>query len=469
MLLFLKRMFLALAIIRVTVSASAFSLLGPYDTTYQVVGIGYALGGDIGGPMNLGQEYRWNIKTITYGFTPEFWNYFGAHGTAAVMQAMAVLNNLPPFTQMSSNLTEYALDTRRINYQANALELLDLKTWTLGAMMEELGLASPDRYVWTLRDRVTPPGETNYTVIMRSFDPITLAPSMYVNGTLYTYDVVEPIPLVGGGGVQNIADAVENTDLDPLAPTETAVASMVDNNSFSSFSYVGTFLTGLTRDDVGGLRYLYDGSWFNSRYANVNTETLIPGTTASAPAWWPFGQPLPPVADQALRPGVDHITFKLYPSTYGFYDNWNVVTQQYTDSFSTNGTLLTQNTARGLSDGAGNGLPDIIFDAQDIGDVQGVPLTISRTIAADPVWVNNSALNNPAQQAAGPGQINGPITITFNSVGPYFINDPAFFSGPGSAAIGPIWGSFDGTTNPPVIYPNLSVQDRLQQLQYYGY
>ena len=33
-----------------------------------------------------------------------------------------------------------------MNYQAQALGLFDLKSWTLGVMMEQMGLADPVRY-----------------------------------------------------------------------------------------------------------------------------------------------------------------------------------------------------------------------------------------------------------------------------------------------------------------------------------
>src|SRR6185436_12926864 len=127
-------------------------------------------------------EYRWNIRTVTYGFDESFLNYFGQQGVDAVNQAFAILNAIPAYSQMSSNLSEFPLDTRRSNYRASALGLMDLKSATLGLMTEELGLASSDRYVWTLRDRRIIGTDPYYLVIKRNFDPVTLAPSSYVNG-----------------------------------------------------------------------------------------------------------------------------------------------------------------------------------------------------------------------------------------------------------------------------------------------
>src|ERR1051326_7906040 len=72
-----------------------FSLLGPY-ADWMDIQKGYAQPGDIGGPMNIGEGYRWNIPTITYGFSRSFLDYFGSNGVAAVESAIAVLNQLPP-------------------------------------------------------------------------------------------------------------------------------------------------------------------------------------------------------------------------------------------------------------------------------------------------------------------------------------------------------------------------------------
>jgi hypothetical protein len=63
---------------------------------------------------------------------------------------------------------------------------------------------------------------------------------------------------------------------------------------------------------------------------------------------------------------------------------------------------------------------------------------------------------------AGPGTIEPTTTITYNKVGPIWYQDSGsgafdFFPDPGAEA-GQIplliWGSFDGSTNDPVVYPN---------------
>ena len=70
--------------------AAAFALLGPYtDWMYQTNG--YHQPDDIGGPMNINEEYRWNVPVVTYGFDKSFLDYFGSNGVAAVESAFQIL------------------------------------------------------------------------------------------------------------------------------------------------------------------------------------------------------------------------------------------------------------------------------------------------------------------------------------------------------------------------------------------
>ncbi len=288
MLRLFQRIFLALAVAGAATSASAFALLGPFDT-FQTAAIGYnPFGTDAGGPMNIGQGYRWNIKTITYAFDPSFMHYFGVKGSNAVMQAVNIINALPAMSKTSASLSEYPTDTTKQNVLAQTLGILDVKSETLAVLLNEFGLTSSERYVWCLRGKTTiAPNTFNYLVIQRNFDPVTGVPSMFVNGVLYTYAIVDPIPLAAG----SYADAIE-IPVDPDAPSFTSVVSASDliegggdtGLLLREFT-AGEFFTGLTRDDVGGLRYLY----VNSK-ANRYVETLPPTATATSSggsAWSP--------------------------------------------------------------------------------------------------------------------------------------------------------------------------------------
>lgn len=246
-------------------SLYAFSLLGPVAgnaaiSSWQTTANGYLLTGDIGGVMNRGEGYRWNVPVVTYAFDSSFLDYFGNTGAAQVQSAMTIFNSLTNFSLMSTNLNEYPLLTTRVNFRAQALGLIDLKSTTLRAIVEEFGLTEAERYVFTLRNRTVQTLNnvtyTNYLVIQRNFDPVNTQPSAFVNGTLYTYQLRE-------FSSPNYADAVElRADKADFAPTSVSYSAPP----------VGHYFTGLTRDDIGGLRYLYSTN-------NVAGERLLTDTS----------------------------------------------------------------------------------------------------------------------------------------------------------------------------------------------
>lgn len=265
--------------------ASGFSLLGPLSSdpggeAWQVRRLGYSdgevlLNGAIGSPKNLTHEYRWNTPIITYGFDPTFINYFGTNGMAAVDAAMEIMNSLPDLSTLSQELTEYPLegqfgatttfrDSRRVNFTAQALNLIDMKSMTLGYLVEQLGLASPERWTWTLRGRevIGEPPVTNFSVIMRNFDPVTYTPSRYVNGNRYTYQIIE----------DEDDSAAFEIPADPESSLYgfSSVANIIAPEGLESLGF-GVFYTYLTRDDIGGLRYIYDRD-------NLNWESFPVGT-----------------------------------------------------------------------------------------------------------------------------------------------------------------------------------------------
>jgi len=284
-------------------SAFGFTPLGPANVPWEVPTIGYNLPGDIGGPHNLGEEYRWNTPTIYYAYDANFLDYFAASGTNAVDQAIAILNNLTNFSRYSSSLYEVPLEAQRINYSAQALHLMDLKTASLVLLLEELGLTDSERYVWTLRTRATQPGLSCpymiYGVTMYSFDPANWQPSSYINDTLYSYWISEICT-----GPNPLAVTIP-FPVDPLA-VDTMPAT-----SFTAFNY-GLYLTSLTRDDIGGLRYLYSPTnvnWEAMSSDSVLLYTNIPGgqqllVTSNLMQLASDTLTNPPAALQALYPGL---------------------------------------------------------------------------------------------------------------------------------------------------------------------
>src|SRR6266850_2729588 len=210
------------ASILVPIRGVAFSLLGPY-ADWMDVEKGYRQPGDIGGPMNIGEGYRWNIPVITYGFSRSFLDYFGSNGVAAVESAIAVLNQLPVASTVDPQ--SYTNSVWLFNPSARSLMLFDLKSQTLHTLLEEMGLADAVRWTFCIRD--FSPAGTNYFfyVIPRNFHPLTGQSSSYVNDTLFTYRVYQSA--TAPSPTQIFCDALE-IPVDPRPPFNTAASGQPD-------------------------------------------------------------------------------------------------------------------------------------------------------------------------------------------------------------------------------------------------
>ena len=459
----IQKLFAVATALMLVANASAFSLMGPF-ASWQTAAIGYSLAGDVGGPMSLSEDFRITVPVLNYGFDGTFLNFFGSNGVVAINAAMAILNAVPAASAMSANLTEFPLQAiGPANATAANLQIRDLKSAAMSTVLGQMGLASPERWTYTLRDRSVILNTTNYTVIQRNFDPVRLQPTNIVNGVLYTYTVAEPL-LPG-----NYANAVE-----------TRVSGNVNNISVASVDdggglLAGQFFTSLTRDDYGALRYLL-------RFNNVNTETL--GANVSlvdirspyAPFQGTNSQTNVPVAI-ARRPGIDRVTFSpiALDSLLGIVVR--AVTNQYTDLYfnPTNNVLTNQIVQRVIN------LPDILFIASDLSTVAGGIGVASGATLARPTstrWVNNSALPGNTV-GGGSGIVSGPgvipaaisnataIVIEFNTLGPSranFSRAGARFLDERNATVNGVWGFFDATTIYSVFPDGVTIQDLERQL-----
>lgn len=272
--------------------ALGFALIGPNNEAYQIPDLGFNPNDYDGlptAPKNLGQEYRRTTPVLYYAYDANFLEYFGSNGVGAVEQAIGIMNNLTNVSQFSADLSEFPQAAHRENYQAEALFLRDLKSETLHLLIEQLGLAEPERYIWVLHDRyivATPPGcpgAMEYLLVQRNFDPFTFVPSSYVNGTLYSFIILEfcatPVPIN-----PIIADAAEFS-VDPLADAFSAVAGNGDmwGIDLDSGLIVGRFYTGITRDDAAGLRYLIHTNTVNYEAAPAGATIFVTNGVSPTP------------------------------------------------------------------------------------------------------------------------------------------------------------------------------------------
>jgi len=103
--------------------------------------------------------------------------------------------------------------------------------------------------------------------------------------------------------------------------------------------------------------------------------------------------------------------------------------------------------------------PDFLFCAADTGDTTTNSYTpwIVRTDTTH--WLNNAGLNGNIN-GEGPGVIQPPIKITFHKLGVSVVTSDTPDAG-GTYNQG--WGSFDNSTNVPVVYPS-GIQPNMSQL-----
>ena len=223
----MKKLMVVAALAVTAYTIQAFSLLGPW-AEWQTSDIGYQLetitvGGqpftsrDPGGPMGLREGYRFNLPVVTYAFDKTFMEAYGEEGIAEIERAFETINRT--FAEMYSSedyLESVPTQVTRYNYRAMSLGLLDLYSMALSDLTESLGLASPERFCWTLRSVVVS-GQTEdpngnvvpdqYFTIRRNYDPLTLETTPYVNGTLYSYRIIPGIIVDDSGALTH--DAME--------------------------------------------------------------------------------------------------------------------------------------------------------------------------------------------------------------------------------------------------------------------
>jgi hypothetical protein len=276
MLQILKRLTVLLAAALLAQSAMGFALLGPRDT-WQVNTLGYDPQGDfgdLGGPKNLGEEWRWNIPEITYGYDASFLTFFGTNGMNAVESALAAFNremtNFAGITR--AQLLAKPRETRRVHATAQTLGILDLKTVAMGFLAEQLGLASAERFTWTIRGRAAFANVTNYSVIKRNFDPFTYNPTPYVNGVRYSYSIRQYPAANFGQDFEAAATFPVRQEDGERAVSLSALVGEDLTSTPSPQIHSGVYYMGLTQDDIGGLKYIYSRN-------NVNSEDVIAGTT----------------------------------------------------------------------------------------------------------------------------------------------------------------------------------------------
>jgi hypothetical protein len=192
-----------------------------------------------------------------------------------------------------------------------------------------------------------------------------------------------------------------------------------------------------------------------------------------------------PVNPEGTFAGVEKVRFirRDYDSLINQF--WDPVTNDYTLLELTNSALMPRHMRRAVPK------PDFLFTAADLALNTG--LSYSNTVAGTTESLQLSgALNGPLgmfdvvrtinynQSArppnlAGPGTIESPLVLPtlmiYNKIGPLYENNNLglstnFFIGEldQNPFLNLSWGSFDGTTNAPEVYPNGTTIEELEGL-----
>ena len=339
---FLRRTAFLLVLLAGLHLAQGFVMIGPMATNrLTALGIDLNYWDDLGGPKERKNFFRWNMPSLTYSFDASFINYFGLEGRFAINEAMEVINDFfspkedpPPYDGMSQlDLAKHGFlgnyNTTWVNTTAQNQGILDIKSLTLGLMVNHLGLGNPHRYAFGIHDATTNQASTivNFRVRLRNFDPITERPTDMINNVKYSYRLVHDGTNSPGVGnppfvMPSFADMEEFTT-DTSGNAWTTVASIADAFYGNSLMYwtdqptlydFGVYYNGLnamggkyepryalTYDDAGGLRYLY-------RNNNYVYETIPPNVVLVIPP-----QLLP---DDAI-PVFPGPTGRLFPDSLG--------------------------------------------------------------------------------------------------------------------------------------------------------
>ncbi|MFM1768769.1 MAG: hypothetical protein RJA22_1298 [Verrucomicrobiota bacterium] len=463
-----KTLMLALLLASMAREALGFSLQGQFKE-WQVSELGYQLPGDIGGPQAGNEGYRWNVPVIYYAFDQSFISYFGKPGMEAVNAAFKIFNDLPPYSSITNDGYSLYLKGEPIptdvkgpqNFSLASAGVLDVKSYVMQAIINEMGLVSPSRYTWTLRARneetIGNVTITNYAVVKLNFDPVSGQPSSYVNGQLLDYVVEEPIQIRG----VSYADAIEVPAGIPAPYLSSAVADYTLGP--------GEYFFGLSHDDVGGLRFLYG----KNNYANEPLLTNVVGSILGSSPWGIYGgtnttsNTVTTATNGAgtfvvtgLRPGVNKIRFQQVKYDSLLTQLFLAQTNDFTDTVITNSRAVRQSLSRVLTE------PDILFVCEDNGLFDNL-VPIPSVITDTATWQNNDAINGNdgtgGDAFGGPGVIVPPIRISLTDQFPYWLNStPDFLSGGIDSVSSAVWGSFDENTETPVLYPlylNLTLQD----------
>ena len=324
----MKHVITIIMTLAITASTHAFVLMGPTpDQDEYTLNTGNAPNFVAIGSSNVGRDrymgtpkhrtrfFRLSTPYLTYGYDTSFVRFFGQEGIDAIDDAMRVINDYfepedGSYSGISSiNLNNSGFEANYATYWLNMTaqneSLIDMKSVTLGYMVNMLGLGNPHRYAFTAYELDNNMTAGLGTAIIRTknnnydpIDPINTGLVDTINGVQYSYRLVHNQP--AGLSLSTFAAwptlniDMEEYTTDSSGNEFSAVAGILDAfygatdiawvSPPSQFNY-GVYYDrinasggiyqprhALTLDDAGGLKYLYDTNTLAMEY---NPHNLV--------------------------------------------------------------------------------------------------------------------------------------------------------------------------------------------------
>ena len=421
------------------VSAEAFVLIGQPNPNETVL---FNYTEEMGAPKSIDRGvkrlFRWNIPYFTYSFDASFVYYFGEDGMNAVHDAFGVVNDFfenDDYSGVSElDLARHGFlgnyNTTWINTTAENAQIIDIKSLTLGMLVNQLGLGNSHRFAFSITGTnasTTAANNLTFLTELRNYDPITHLPTQYINNVKYSYRLVHDggNATIGALPTFTVVDMEEFTT-DTTGNAWSSVAGIADsfygNTSLfwtdtpSLFNF-GVYYDGmnamgghfkprhaLTYDDAGGLKYLYQTNTYVY-------ETLDPSVVLVRPATF-----LPP--HMAIHfPRQDGKRFPVFPRRglgAGSLRPGNAFTSPWrgypgmgaTGGNATAAIGLQTNTLRG-------GVDKLQFYHQPFDSLLGTQFTPTNF-----VWTDTFIFQPTAATAINVSDTAGNVIGTFNSRAP---------------------------------------------------
>lgn len=309
---------------------------------------------------------------------------------------------------------------------------------------------------------------TNYSLYLATnwvYDFANIVTQYYHPNTTAILQTVKTGPLVGAPVGSPIVTTTNNS---------TVILSNVPSGSYYFVPLIGTNLCGAGIQFTGLTSVIYTTNLITTATTNLLTSTNLPSTTNAT--IYTYSQSLitcytdytyvafPVSCGQdagasGLYQGVGSLRFVRvdYDSLIG--QTFDPFTNSFTKVAVTNSQPRTLHFDRLVT------VPDILVDAQDI--PEGPGNVIYEGYRSTPGW--NTA--NVLAGLAGPGTIDPPATIGLNTVGNIYENGSLIQAyGSTNGFLGQLsqyqvlaWGSFDGSTNAPIVYPDGSSIENLEK------